>query len=382
MDEAKSSIVHLHKRHTRSAPTANRECASAVGADRAAGRSARTDQGDACAIQAAGSTAATSTGHRSASPPADAQPSDAPPSASAPGSPASCTSYTSCAASPISPARAAAGATAAAATAAAAAAASAAAAAAIAAADMAVPSPNKGKRKAGSPSARPPFGSPDVLAQLLALERGACDGGTPATPRIEREARRGSPPSDELDWAQPAPQQGAAARQLASEVRGAQEAAAAAPAAPAAPPPPPPDGAERRAVYWRPCAIAGRDAAARSAPNLAPRNAARAGRAPDVELEQCTFAPRLNAHSLRIEAMRHAATGAPRSAAEMPASPAHPHPHRLRTSLHTDSAPPSWLSSAHLLSPPPAGRQRIEELHRAASRAGLRTLTLTLTLKP
>ena len=119
MDEAKSSIVHLHKRHTRSAPTANRECASAVGADRAAGRSARTDQGDACAIPAADSTAATSTGHRSASPPADAPPSDAPPSdappsASAPGSPASCTSYTSCAASPISPARAAAGATAAA----------------------------------------------------------------------------------------------------------------------------------------------------------------------------------------------------------------------------------------------------------------------------
>ena len=57
-------------------------------------------------------------------------------------------------------------------------------------------------------------------------------------------------------------------------------------------------------MYWRPCTIAGRDAAARSAPNLAPRNAAWAGRAPDVELEQCTFAPRLNAHSLRIEAMR------------------------------------------------------------------------------
>ena len=102
MDEAKSSTVHLHKpRQTRSAPTANRECALAVGADRAAGRSARTDQSDACATSAAGPTAATLTGHRSASPPAAA-----PPSASAPGSPASCTSYTSCAASLIAPARA------------------------------------------------------------------------------------------------------------------------------------------------------------------------------------------------------------------------------------------------------------------------------------
>lgn len=337
MDEAKSSTVHLHKpRQTRSAPTANRECALAVGADRAAGRSARTDQGDACATSAAGPTAATLTGHRSASPPAAA-----PPSASAPGSPASCTSYTSCAASLIAPARAAAGAPAVAATAAGGAA-SAAAAAAIAAADMAVPSPKKGKRKA--PNARPPFGSPDVLAQLLALERGACDGGTPATPRIGREARRGSPPGDELDWEQPEPQQGAAARQLASEVRGAQEAAPAAPttsapatpapasAATAAPAATAADGAERRAAYWRSSAISGRDAAARSAPSLAPRNAARAGRGPDVELEQCTFAPRLNTHSLRIEATRHAATGALR---------AHPHPHRLRNPMHIACAPPS-----------------------------------------
>ena len=51
-------------------------------------------------------------------------------------------------------------------------------------------------------------------------------------------------------------------------------------------------------------------------------------------------------------------------------SPAQPHPHRLRTSLYTAPAPPSWPSSAYLLSPPLAGRQRIEELHRAASRAG------------
>ena len=51
-------------------------------------------------------------------------------------------------------------------------------------------------------------------------------------------------------------------------------------------------------------------------------------------------------------------------------SPAQPHAHRLRTSLYTAPAPPSWPSSAYLLSPPLAGRQRIEELHRTASRAG------------
>jgi hypothetical protein len=203
--------------------------------------------------------------------------------------------------------------------------------------------------KASPPSARPAFGSPDVLAQLLALERGACDGGTPDTPRREcGTSRRSEERLQPSRRHRPAP---AAA---------------------------PPGGLERRAAYWRSCAIARRDAAVGPAPSFAPRicarsariaherrvpgavaaarpascTAARARQALDVGLEQCTFAPKLNAQSLRIDAERTAATGALPSCRALP-----PHlpPHCLRTSLRTASAPPPWHASttvAHLGSPP------------------------------
>ena len=82
------------------------------------------------------------------------------------------------------------------------------------------------------------------------------------------------------------------------------------------------------------------------------------------ELEECTFAPKLNAQSLWIDANRESwSTG------ELPS------PRTPCTGLHL-SAPPMhcvsspWRTLARLGTC--AGRQRIEDLHRMATRAGWR----------
>ena len=180
----------------------------------------------------------------------------------------------------------------------------------------------------------------------------ACDGdGAPGS------ALDGAPRSDgALDGAcDGAPQWEAAARPSAAKVRGAQPASGAAAL----------DGPEARNVTRSNTAFA------RRCERWASRREAILQREREVqaakELEECTFAPKLNAESVWIDANRESS-----STGEL-LSPRTPSRCTGLHHLHTPSALRRitvWRTLARLGSC--AGRQRIEDLHRMATRAGWR----------
>ena len=161
-----------------------------------------------------------------------------------------------------------------------------------------------------------------------------------------------------------APQQGAATQPPAAKVRGAQPAAVAAAL----------DGLEARATCWRSRVNVTRSntGLARRCERWASRREALLRRERGVqaakELEDCTFTPKLNAHSLWIDADRASSTGellSPR------ASPPHTSLHctasatPLQHCISSSSRTPARLGTS-------AGRQRIEDLHLTATRAAWR----------
>ena len=143
-----------------------------------------------------------------------------------------------------------------------------------------------------------------------------------------------------------APQEGAATHPPAAKVRGAQPAAVATAL----------DGLEARAKYWRSRVNVTRSNAglARRCERWASRREAllrhERGVLAAKELEECTFTPKLNAHSLWIDADRASSTG------EQPELPdlasAHPSTlHRVRTPLCTATLLQHYCNTASLAHP-------------------------------